>query len=889
MPERRKRSDSDRFPRRPNPAEYESEWYARWIEGGCFSARPEADAPRFTIVIPPPNITGSLHMGHALNLCIQDALIRYRKSAGADSLWVPGTDHAGIATQNVVEKQLADEGTSRAELGREGFEKRVREWKGAAIERINDQIRKLGCAVDWTMERFTMDEQCSLAVRTAFKRLFDEGLIYRDTRIINWCPRCRTALSDIEVEHAEEEGALYYIAYPLIGDEGAVTVATTRPETMLGDSAVAVNPGDDRYRSFHGKRLLLPLVRREIPLITDDYVDMSFGTGALKITPAHDPYDFEIGRRHGLAQHRMLTEEAVITGDYPPYAGLDRYEARKRVVEDLKAAELLKKQEPYRHSVGRCYRCDTAVEPYLSLQWFVKTKPLAAPAAEAVREGKTRFLPEKWTKVYLNWLDDIRDWCISRQLWWGHRIPVWTCGSCGAVSSSVEDLAACPSCSSAALSMEEDVLDTWFSSGLWPLSTLGWPAGTRALEVYYPTTVLVTGFDIIFFWVARMMMFGLKFGGDVPFREVYIHGIVRDAKGKKMSKSFGNVIDPIDTIGVYGADALRYAFLSSAGMGQDVYISDERFKAGRNLCNKLWNSARFILMDSPGAPPLEKALEDEPPDLADRWILSRAAVLLDETKRAMDGYRIDEALHKAYAFFWHDFCDWYLESAKPKLRAGQPGRRALTAAILHRLIALNLSILHPFLPFITEELWKLLPAAEGMLAAAPCPSLSWEPDRDAEDAMSLIQDFIRSVRDIRANLNAPPSKKIEVIVLTGSGEKIQTVKAGEPYIAALAGVERISFLRRGEIAGKQTLSSLLPGMEIHVRVPEGAMKEEMRRLEKKRSALAAEMERVERKLGDENFLSRAPGEIVKKENQRFAALKEDLHKISERLNELSGR
>ncbi|MEW6202940.1 MAG: valine--tRNA ligase, partial [bacterium] len=876
------------LPKHIDPTHYEAKWYQRWMDAGCFSTHPEAAPSRFCIVIPPPNITGSLHMGHALNLSLQDAIIRHKKLTGADVLWLPGTDHAGIATQNVVEKQLMDEGTHRADLGRERFEQRVWEWKETAQGRINDQLRKLGAAVDWRMERFTFDEQCCHAVRQAFKTLYDEGLIYKDMRIINWCPRCKTALSDIEVEFEEEGGALYYVSYPVEGTSEAIVVATTRPETMLGDSAVAVNPDDERYKKFHDKMVTLPLVGRSIPVITDDYVDRQFGTGALKITPAHDPYDFEIGKKHNLPAYCMMDEDGVITSDYPAYTGMDRFACRVKVAVDLKSQGLLVKQEVYRHSVGHCYRCGIAIEPYLSLQWFVRMKELAEPAAQAVRDGRTRFLPDRWTKVYLNWMDNIRDWCISRQLWWGHRIPVWTCADCGDISASVTDIQECPNCSSRNISQEDDVLDTWFSSGLWPLSTLGWPNSTPALKTYYPTSILVTGFDIIFFWVARMMMFGLKFGGDVPFRDVLIHGIVRDAEGTKMSKSYGNVIDPLDIIDEYGADSLRFSCLSSAGMGQDVYLSDEKFRSGRNLCNKLWNAARFILMTAPEPPSdLQKALSEAALDLSDRWILSRAKETLDEALALMEQYDLAEALHKIYAFFWHDFCDWYLEIAKNRLKNATEAEHNMITSILHYLLRWILTLFHPFIPFITEEIWQALPVGARhsvpLLAEERYPQFDFAPDDEAIRQMTFIQGLIRNVRDIRASLSIPPKTKIELLVSTDDSHKIQTMKICESYISSLSGVSRIQFGRIKDKDENRYATCIIDGVEIFVPVPSEMKDGETERLEKRRKTLSEELVRIEGKLQNESFVQKAPREVVQKEREKLVALRDDLNKITERL------
>jgi len=869
---------------RCDPASYEPKWIKYWEDNKIFSKHPSASPEKFCIVIPPPNVTGSLHMGHALNTTLQDALVRFNHLNGRDALWIPGMDHAGIATQNVVEKRLREEGTDRHALGREKFVERVWEWKNQYHDNIKGQLEKMGASVDWSRERFTLDAQCSLAVRTAFKQLFDEGLIYQDYRIINWCPRCKTALSDIEVEYVEEDSFFYHIKYPVKDSDEFLEIATTRPETLLGDAAVAIHPNDERYTHLHGKICILPLVNREIPIITETYVDMEFGTGALKITPAHDPNDFTIGRAHGLPEYVMLTEDGHITADYPAYAGMDRFVARKKIIEDLKAAGLFIKQEPYKHSVGHCYRCSVSVEPYISLQWFVKMKELAAPAMQAVRDGRTRFVPERWAGVYLDWLENIRDWCISRQLWWGHRVPVWDCKDCGTRSSSIEDLHKCPKCDSENLSMQEDVLDTWFSSGLWPLSTLGWPDKTDDLKLYYPTSVLVTGFDIIFFWVARMMFFGLKFGGDVPFRDVFIHGIVRDETGKKMSKSSGNVIDPLKIIDIYGADAMRFTFLYLGSLGQDVNVSEDRFKTGRNFCNKLWNTARFILMMAPDAPRKSiKELDQSVLELKDRWILARYSAVIKQTGDLMASYDLNEAAQGVYSFLWHDFCDWYIELVKRPIREATPEAAAAMKAILHHILRGTLVMLHPFIPFITEEIWSSLPGTEDSILEAGWPEVDWKSDEESVARIEFLQEIVRGIRDVRAALKVPPAKKVAVAMLThGDKEKIKTLEEASGFISDMAAVEGITVEKPlGE--GVRAMSAISAGVEIFIHYEVEMSEEEIARLMKKEKQALNDIQYCENKLGDEKFISKAPREIIEKERAKLAGMMEDLKKIKDRL------
>ena len=690
-----------------DPKQVEQKWYRLWMEKGYFTAESESEKPSFSIVIPPPNVTGVLHMGHALNNTLQDIVVRFKRMSGFDTLWLPGTDHAGIATQNVVERELAKEGTCAETIGRDEFIKRVWEWKEKSGGLIIEQLMRLGASCDWSRQRFTMDEGLSRAVREVFVRLYEEGLIYRGNYIINWCPRCKTALSDVEVEHEETKGHLYYIKYPIAESGGFLTVATTRPETMLGDTAVAVNPADPRYASLIGKEVILPLVHKRIPIIGDAYVDMTFGTGALKITPGHDFNDFEIGKKHNLGVVKVIDDDGRMNEQALQYCGMDRFEARERIIEDLRAEGLLEKIEDYPLIIGRCYRCKTIVEPIVSLQWFVAMKPLAAAAIAAVRDHRVTIIPEMWEKVYFDWMENIKDWCISRQIWWGHRIPVWYCDKCNESYVSRQDVTECPKCGGPAR-QESDVLDTWFSSGLWPFSTLGWPDETCDLKTFYPTSLLVTGFDILFFWVARMIMMGLHFMGDVPFRHVYIHALVRDAAGKKMSKSKGNVIDPLLMIDQYGTDAFRFTFAMLAAQGRDILLSEERIEGSRNFVNKIWNAARLTvsLLEnvtfSPEAAPSAF--------LPDKWIRSRLQRVTKEVSEAIDTYRFSDAAHSLYGFVWHEFCDWYLELIKPNLYGKVTAfDEGATASTLYSTLIATLKLLHPFMPFVTEEIYQRLP------------------------------------------------------------------------------------------------------------------------------------------------------------------------------------
>lgn len=868
-----------------DPKAVEEKWYRFWLEKGYFRADPNSPKKPFSLVIPPPNVTGSLHIGHALNNTLQDILVRWRRMQGYNCLWVPGTDHAGIATQHMVEKALAKEGLTREQLGREEFLRRVWEWKDKYGRVIIHQLHRLGASCDWSRERFTMDEGLSEAVREVFVRLYEEGLIYRGPYIINWCPRCGTALSDLEVEHREQEGHLYYLRYPLEGG-GEVVVATTRPETMLGDTAVAVNPSDGRYRGIVGRSAILPVLGRRIPVIADPVVDPEFGTGALKVTPAHDPVDFEIGKRHGLEVVRVMDERGVMTEEAGPYKGLDRFECRRRLVEDFKKGGVLVKVEPYRHSIGHCYRCQTVVEPFLSVQWFVRTKPLAEPAIEAVREGRTRIIPKNWEKVYFEWMNSIKDWCISRQIWWGHRIPAWHCADCGQVTVSKADPGRCAHCGSLHLEQDPDVLDTWFSSALWPFSTLGWPKRTKELEVFYPTSVLVTGFDILFFWVARMMMMGLHFMGDVPFRDVYVHALVRDIEGQKMSKTKGNVIDPLEMIDKYGADALRFALALLAAQGRDIKLSEERIESARNFCNKLWNAARFCLMN------LEEGVKGEIPErlsTADLWILKGLKETTEEVTRALEEYRFNEAAQALYHFTWHCFCDWYIELAKVQLyQLGDTGLRRGTQAILLLVLERVLKLLHPFMPFITEEIWQRLPHEGESITISPWPEAVEVPeDPEALARMQRLIGVITAIRNIRGEMGVPPQKRVKAILRVQDERVLDQLEEDRPYIQTLALLRDLELLRGGE-APKGCSTAISHGVEVYIPLEEliPDPQRELERLRKELKKVTDDLEFVQRKLQNPAFLEKAPREIVAKERSKAEELLAVKGKLEERLRML---
>ncbi|MDI6710533.1 MAG: valine--tRNA ligase [Bacillota bacterium] len=872
-----------------NPGDVEEKWYARWEKGGYFHAEVDPGRTPFSIVMPPPNVTGQLHMGHAMDNTLQDVLIRWRRMQGYNTLWVPGTDHAGIATQAKVEGRLAAEGRSKYDLGREAFLERVWAWKEQYGNRITTQLRRLGASCDWERERFTMDEGCSQAVREVFIRLYEEGLIYQDYYIINWCPRCATTISDIEVEHLDVPAHLYFIRYPTPDGKDFITVATTRPETMLGDTAVAVHPKDKRFRHLLGKQVVLPLLNRLLPVIADDYVDPEFGTGAVKITPAHDPNDFEIGRRHKLPEIQVIGLEGRMTEAAGPYEGMDRLECRKRVLADLEGRGLLVKVEDLEHAVGHCYRCRSVIEPMLSKQWFVRMKPLAEPAIQVVKEGRLRFVPERFTKIYLNWLENIRDWCISRQLWWGHRIPVWYCKDCGEVIAAKEDPSACTRCGGGNLEQDPDVLDTWFSSALWPFSTLGWPGETAELKHFYPTSVLVTGRDIIFFWVARMIFMGLKFMEDVPFREVFIHGLILDALGRKMSKSLGNGVDPIEVIEKYGADSLRFMLVTGNTPGNDLRFHFEKLEGARNFANKLWNAARFVIMNLDGGSTQPQAPAPDSLEPADRWIMSRFARTAQAVTDDLEAYELGEAARELYDFTWDEFCDWYIELAKPRLYRGTPAEQATARWVLSTVLRGTLELLHPFLPFITEEIWQHLPHKGETIMRSPWPAPPREwVDPESEERAGLMIEAVRAVRSLRAEMNVPPGKKAEIILVAPDGPVLEALAAQARYIGELAGGEaRVT--ARLEQKPAQAAQAVARGVEIYlplaglIDIPQ-----EIARLRKELATAEKELARVEAKLGNQGFLSKAPADVVEKERGKRAEWAAKKEAVAARLAMLEG-
>ncbi|GAV26373.1 valine--tRNA ligase [Carboxydothermus islandicus] len=866
-----------------SPREVERKWYKYWEENGFFHTEPDQRKP-FCIVMPPPNVTGQLHMGHALDNTLQDILTRYKRMQGFNTLWLPGTDHAGIATQAKVEEELRKEGLTKDDLGREKFLERVWAWKEKYGNRITEQLRTLGASCDWQRERFTLDEGCSEAVKEVFLRLYEKGLIYRDYYITNWCPHCKTTISDIEVEHIEKDGKLYYIKYPLEDGSGYLTVATTRPETMLGDTAVAVHPEDERYRGFIGKNVILPLVNRPIPVIADEYVDKEFGTGAVKITPAHDPNDFEVGLRHKLPQVVVLDDNAVMNENAGKYRGLDRYEARKKIVEDLKNLGLLVKEEEITHSVGHCYRCDTVIEPRLSKQWFVKMKPLAEPAIEAALTGKVKFVPERFTKIYLNWLYNIRDWCISRQLWWGHRIPVWYCDECGEVIPSREEVKSCPECQSTRVHQDPDVLDTWFSSALWPFSTLGWPQNTEDLKYYYPTSVLVTGRDIIFFWVARMLFMGLEFMKEVPFKEVLIHGLVLDAQGRKMSKSLGNGVDPVEVIESHGADSLRFMLVTGNTPGNDLRFHFERLDGARNFANKLWNASRFVLMNFEGFAP--QGIKQEELTLADRWILARLNAVISKVTSYLDEYELGEAARELYEFIWDEFCDWYVELTKPRLYGKMPGGDT-AREVLYVVLKTTLELLHPFMPFITEEIWQRLPHEGKTIMLAPWPKGRGDyEDPEAVKQMSSLMEVIREIRRLRAEVNVPPGKRGEVILVTADQELTRLLNENAWAIAALAQSEPRVVPEMEAPEG--ALTGVAAGVTVYLPLKDLIdLEKEKERLNKELKKVLAEIERLNQKLNNPGFLAKAPAEVVNKEREKLTSFYREKEILEQRIGMLS--
>jgi valyl-tRNA synthetase len=888
------------LPKTYEPQTVEGKWYRFWEEGGYFKPSGNADRPTFVISMPPPNVTGALHLGHAITATVEDILIRYHRMKGDDTLWVPGEDHAGIATQTVVERLLAREGTDRHAIGREAFIERVWQWVNQYKSRIQDQHRRLGASCDWSRERFTLDEGLSRAVREVFVRLYEEGLIYRGERIINWCPRCMSALSDLEVNHIETAGTLTYVRYPLLAQDGEktteyISVATTRPETILGDTAVAVNPKDPRYKDFIGRMAILPVIGREIPIVADEAVDPSFGTGAVKVTPAHDPVDFEIGERHNLPFVQVIGFDAKMTADAGPYAGQDRYEARKNLVEELGRLGLIVKTEDYMVPLGHCQRCDTVIEPLISKQWFVMMRPLATPAMGAVKYGLMKIVPERFNKVYMDWLENIHDWCISRQLWWGHRIPVWYCDTCDQMTVSREDIAVCSHCDSTEIHQDEDVLDTWFSSWLWPFSTLGWPEVTPDLLRYYPTSVMETGYDIIFFWVARMAMAGMHFLGNIPFHTIYLHGLVRDAKGEKMSKSKNNVVDPIDVMDQYGTDALRFTLATSSSPGNDMKLVPERIIGNRNFANKIWNVSRFVLMTTGeiggGIPTIDGV---QPATLADRWILSRLAKLTKEVTRLIDEFQLGEAGRQINDFFWSDFADWYLEIAKVQMQGDETSRHT-TAGILRAVLDQSMRLLHPYMPFVTEEVWQHLYRAceqskdrwpASALIVAPWPQADMRAiDEEAEQTFGLLQEVIIRIRDARNQMNVEPVRRVPVIMAAGS--QVAILEAQASIIEFLARTEKPQL--HTELAQKPEQSMSLLAGQVEIYLPLAGLLDigkELGRLDKEIGQAQQEIERVQGKLANEAFVAKAKPEVVEKEREKLAAQEERISKLKERRAEL---
>ena len=873
-----------------NPAEIEDRLYRKWLDGKYFHAdaargKREGKKP-FTIVMPPPNITGQLHMGHALDNTMQDILIRYKRMQGYEALWQPGTDHAAIATEVKVIDKLKSEGIEKHDLGREGFLKRAWEWKEEYGSRIVKQLHKLGSSADWDRERFTMDEGCSEAVLEVFNRLYEKGYIYKGSRIINWCPVCQTSISDAEVEHVEQDGFFWHINYPIVGEEGRfVEIATTRPETMLGDTAVAVNPEDERYRDLIGKRLKLPLTDREIPVIADEYVDKEFGTGCVKITPAHDPNDFEVGKRHGLEEICIMNDDATISAP-GKYQGMDRYEARKAIVEDLKAQGLLVKVVPHSHNVGTHDRCKTTVEPMVKPQWFVRMDEMAKPAIEALKSGRLKFVPESFGKTYLHWLEGIRDWCISRQLWWGHRIPAWYCDDCGEMTVARTAPQACPKCGGTHLRQDEDTLDTWFSSALWPFSTLGWPEKTPEYEYFYPTDVLVTGYDIIFFWVIRMVFSGLEQTGKEPFSTVLIHGLVRDSQGRKMSKSLGNGIDPLEVIDKYGADALRMTLMTGNAPGNDMRFYWERVEASRNFANKIWNASRFIMMNMEKAPAGEVSLSDLA--MPDRWILSRVNTLAKDVTENMDKYELGIALQKIYDFIWEEFCDWYIEMVKPRLREEDNTEKAAAIWTLKTVLIQSLKLLHPYMPFITEEIFCNLQDEEEtiMVSAWPVYRPEWNFAGE-EKAVETIKEAVRAIRNVRTSMNVPPSRKARVYVVSEKEELLGIFEKSRLFFATLGYASEVILQKDKSGIGEGAVSAVTPGAVIYIPMEELVdLEKETERLKKEEERLEKELARSRGMLNNEKFVSRAPQAKIDEERAKLEKYEQMMAQVKEHLAQL---
>jgi len=869
-----------------NPKEVEDKTYAYWQEKGYFKPEVNPDGEPFTIVMPPPNITGQLHMGHAFDGTLQDVLVRYKRMDGYSALWLPGTDHASIATEvKVVDKLREEEGKTKQDIGREAYLERAWDWALTYKTRITDQLKKLGASCDWSRERFTMDEGCSHAVNEAFVNLYEKGLIYKGSRIINWCPNCKTALSEAEVEYAEQQGHLWHIRYPLADEKGYLVVATTRPETMLGDSGVAVNPEDERYSHLVGKNVMLPLLNKKIPIVADDYVDMKFGTGAVKMTPAHDPNDYEVGLRHNLEQIRVINDDGTMNELAGKYQDMDRYDCRVAVVQDLEELGLLEKIEDHQHNVGECYRCGTTVETMTSEQWFVKMKPLAQPALDAVRNRETVFVPDRFSKIYNNWLENIHDWCISRQLWWGHRIPAYYCGDCGEMIVAKEAPTICPKCGRSHITQDEDVLDTWFSSGLWPFSTLGWPENTADLKKFYPTSVLVTGYDIIFFWVARMIFMGILEMGEVPFKYVYIHGLVRDSQGRKMSKSLGNGIDPLELIETYSADALRFTIITGNSSGNDIRWQDEKVESSRNFLNKIWNAARFVLMN------LDEDIMDKKEvalahlENTDKWILSRMNTIVQEVNHNMDKYELGIAASKIYDFTWNEYCDWYIELVKPRLYGDEDKTKVSAQYTLRVVLDTILRLLHPFIPFITEEITSYLPGMTGDIMVAKWPHFNndYVFTKDEKEVVFLME-AIRSIRNIRAEMNVPNSKKSQLFMISENNERLTLMKSSLDYFQKLASVSSVLVITKENVQDNY-VSAAVEDLELYINLDELVDKEkEIARLETEKKKLEQEIERVNKKLSNKGFTDKAPEKVIEGEREKQHKYQETMQKVLDRLD-----
>ncbi|MFT9849847.1 valine--tRNA ligase [Aneurinibacillus sp. REN35] len=878
------------MPTKYEPKQTEAKWYPFWRDNGYFKAERNTDKTPFTIVIPPPNVTGNLHIGHALNNTLQDIMIRFKRMQGYDALWLPGMDHAGIATQARVEGKLREEGISRHDLGREKFVEKVWDWKEHYASIIREQWTKMGLSLDYSRERFTLDEGLSRAVREVFIRLYEKGLIYRGKYIINWDPATRTALSDIEVEYKDVQGALYHLRYPLKDGTGHIEVATTRPETMLGDTAVAVHPEDDRYKDLIGKTVILPIVGREIPIVADDYVDREFGSGAVKITPAHDPNDFELGRRHDLPQVLVMDEAGKMNENADVYQGQDRFECRKNIVRDLQEQNVLFKIEEHMHSVGHSERSGAVVEPYLSTQWFVKMGSLAERAIEVQKsEEGVQFVPDRFEKIYLHWIENVRDWCISRQLWWGHRIPAWYCEDCGEMTVAREDIHACPKCASKNIQQDTDVLDTWFSSALWPFSTLGWPDDTEDMKHFYPTDVLVTGYDIIYFWVARMIFTALEFTDQKPFEHVLITGLVRDAEGRKMSKSLGNGVDPMEVIEQYGADAMRYMLATGCTPGNDQRFRWERVEAARNFANKIWNASRFALMNMEGFRYDEIDISREKLGIADKWILHRLNETVKDTTRLLDSFEYGEVGRVLYNFIWDELCDWYIEVAKLPLYGEDEEAKKTTRSVLAYVLDQTMRLLHPFMPFITEEIWQHLPHEGESLIAASWPEVKPElEDAPSVQQMELLMSVIRSVRNIRAEVNVPMSKKIELLIKANDEEMLSYLESGKAYIERFCNPE-VLHIGTDIAAPEKAMSAIVSGAELYLPLA-GLIdiEQEIARLTKELKSLDAEVERVQKKLANQGFVAKAPAQVIEQERAKEADYLDKQAKVKARIEELKG-